>query len=89
MNIVDSCCSCDDLWLSSQERRSNDDRYIVQTVTQLFDKVNIDLVNVRRKSDDPMMIVTLFKQSPNYLTKSTLTFVRSCDEKNIYKYFAN
>jgi hypothetical protein len=57
MNIVDSRCSCDNLWLSSQERRANDDCYTVQTITQLFDKVNIG-----RKNDDPMMTVTLFKQ---------------------------
>jgi hypothetical protein len=74
VNIMESNFSCDDLWLSSQERQSNDDCYIVQTITQLFDKVNIDLVNVHRKSNDRMMTITLFKQSPNYLTKSTFTW---------------
>ena len=57
MNIVDSRRSCNDLWLSLQERWSNDDRYTFQTIIQLFDKVNIDMVNVFRKSGVPVMNV--------------------------------
>jgi hypothetical protein len=44
MKIMDSRRSCDDLFLLSQEKRSNDDHYTVQIV-------NIDLVNVHRSCD--------------------------------------